>query len=512
MSDIQTFPSELQAALETHKSLNQKITHYYELIGLAQWDLQTGGTQKKGRAARSDAIGSLSAVAFELSVSAEMEECLSVLSDPEYASLIDQQTKAAIRLNKRTFDQFKSIPPDMYKEYVILTTTAHDIWDEAKQTNNFSHYEETLTKIVAFNRQFVEIMGYDGHPYNRLLDSYEPGLTVDQLDPLFSDLREKTIDLLKRIQASPHQPSKDFLNQSFDIEQQKALSQFILPKLGFDLEAGRLDESAHPFATGLNPGDVRLTTHYFEQDVLSALFSTIHECGHGLYEQGINQDLERANLQRAASMGIHESQSRFFENILGRSREFWTYFYPDFKNFFPGQFDQVTIEDFTRAVNTVEPSFIRTEADELTYNLHIMIRYEIEKGLIAGDIEVKDLPVIWNEKMQEYLGIVPPTDTLGVLQDVHWSFGGFGYFPSYSLGNLYAAQITHTMKQQLPDFNEIIARGELSTIREWLRENIHQYGSLYTPNELIERVTGEPLNAKYLIAYFEEKFTKIYKL
>lgn len=511
MSSAKTGSPEFVQALETFKALDQKIAHYYEVLGVAHWDIQIMAP-KKGRAARSNALGTLAAAAFEFSVSDEMKNCLEVLTAPEHASLLDQETKAAVRLSKRHYDQTKSIPPALYGEFVVLTSNAHDIWEEAKKTNNFAHYEATLEKIVDFKRRFNEIVGYKEHPYDALLDGYEPGLTVAKLDVIFSDLREKTIQLLKKIQASPHQPKKDFLQQSFDIAKQREASLDILPKLGYDLEAGRLDESAHPFATGLNTGDVRITTHYLEREVLSSLFSTIHECGHALYEQGVNPKYAGTSLRGGTSMGIHESQSRFYENILGRSEEFWNYYFDQYTSFFPGQFDGVPKEEFVRAVNIVEPSLIRTEADELTYNLHIMIRYEIEKGLFSGDIQVKDLPRIWNEKMQEYLGITPPTDTEGVLQDVHWSFGGFGYFPSYSLGNLYAAQFTHTMKQQIPDFDQVIAKGEFQIIRQWLQENIHQYGSLYTPNELVKKVTGEELNAKYLVDYMEEKFTKVYKL
>jgi carboxypeptidase Taq len=337
-------------------------------------------------------------------------------------------------------------------------------------------------------------------------------LTLADVDSVFSVLRKNTIDLLTRIQNTSYQPNTAIFNRQFDIEKQRDFSLQVLSRLGYDLEAGRMDESVHPFASGLNTGDVRITTRFKERDMRSAIFGTIHECGHALYEQGVNPDYEGTVLRRGTSFGIHESQSRFLENMVGRSAEFWSYFYGDLQSFFPKAFEDVSLDEFTRAINSVEPSLIRVEADELTYNLHIMIRYEIEKALIAGDIEVKELPRVWNEKMEEYLGVVPGQDAEGVLQDVHWAFGGFGYFPSYALGNLYAAQFLNKIVEDMPDFYDKIKRGEFLSIHRWLGEHIHQYGKLYTPTELIQKVTGEPLNAQYLTDYLEQKYSSVYNL
>jgi carboxypeptidase Taq len=501
----------IQHWIEKFKELDERISHYNEIINLAEWDMQTTAP-KKGKIQRSKALGTLSADVFEISVSKEMGESLEYLSRKEITNQLDEVTRAAVRERKRDYDKSKQIPSALYKEFVIHSSNAHDIWEEAKNTNDFSHFQPALEKTVHFMKQFIQLYGYEGHPYNALLDNYEPGLTVDQLDPLFAHLREKTIDLLQRIQNSPNKPRQDLFNQPFDVEKQKEFSLFVLPKLGYDLSAGRLDVSAHPFATGLNTSDVRITTRYLENDMRSAIFGTIHECGHALYEQGVNPDFEGSVLRSGTSMGIHESQSLFLENMIGRSYEFWTYFYNDLKQFFPTQFGDISIDEFCRSINTVEPSLIRVEADELTYNLHIMIRYEIEKGLMSGNIEVKDLPQIWNEKMMEYLGVTPTSDTEGVLQDVHWSFGGFGYFPSYALGNLYSAQFAHTMRTQIPNLDHLVKSGDFLPIREWLRENIHQYGKQYTPKELVMKVTGEKLNAQYLIDYLEEKYTMVYLL
>jgi carboxypeptidase Taq len=373
-------------------------------------------------------------------------------------------------------------------------------------------FQPYLEKIIAANLEFIELWGYKDNKYDTLLDMYEPGMTVAKLDEVFGALRKKLVPLVASIQASSNQPETKFLHQIFTKEQQKKFSLFILQQMGYDFEAGRLDETVHPFATGLNPGDVRITTRYLEDDVVSALFGTIHEGGHALYEQNISTELIGTNLCTGTSMGIHESQSRFWENMIGRSLSFWNRYYADLQKMFPGQFDDVSVEDFYKAINEVKPSLIRIEADELTYNLHIMIRYEIEKALFNETITAADLPEFWNEKYKEYLGVEPSTDEEGVLQDVHWSSGAFGYFPSYALGNMYAAQIRNTLLQRMPHFEEHVKQGELLPIKAYLVEQIYQYGKSLTPSEIIKQVTGEALNSDYLVAYFEEKYKDIYQL
>ena len=501
----------IQKVLEQFRVLDEKITHFSSVVGLVDWD-QKVMAPKKGRKTFAKAAGTVRTEVFKLSVSEEMGELLKVLTSPENNGALNETTKAKVREYQKYYQKSKSIPADLFQEYSVLTGQANDAWEEARETNDFEHFLPYLEKIVAYRRKFAEIYGYEEHPYDALLDEFEPGLTVKRLDPLFAKLRETSVNLLVRIQESGRPTPVEIFDQSFEIEKQKEFNRFILPMIGFDMEAGRLDETVHPFAQTVNTGDVRLTTRYLIDNVRSALFGTIHEAGHGIYEQHVNPEFEDSILQSGASFGIHESQSRFLENMVGRSKEFWDYFYPQLQSYFPQQLEDVTVEEFYRAVNTVEPSFIRVEADELTYNLHIMIRYEIEKALIAGEIEAKDLPAIWNEKMRDYLGVTPSTDTEGVLQDVHWSFGGIGYFPSYSLGNLYAAQILRTIQKELPDFESHIKNGRFDVIQAWLKENIHQYGKLYTPNELIVKVTGEELNADYLVEYLEKKYSEVYGL
>ncbi|MBV7504678.1 carboxypeptidase M32 [Bacillus sp. sid0103] len=493
------------------KTLDEKITHFSSIIGLADWD-QKVMAPKKGRNTFAKATGTLRTEIFKLSVSPEMGDLLAELTLPENMELLDEVTRAKVREYNQYYQKSKSIPADLFQEYSILTAQANDAWEEARENNDFARFLPYLEKIVNYKRKFADIYGYEDHPYDALLDEFEPGLTVKKLDPLFAKLRDSSVKLLERIQRNGKRTNAEIFDQSFSIEKQKEFNRYILPIIGFDLEAGRLDETVHPFAQTVNTGDVRLTTRYLERNVRSALFGTIHEAGHGIYEQHVSPQFEESVLQSGASFGIHESQSRFLENMVGRSKEFWNYFFPTLQAYFPKQLERISVEDFFRAVNTVEPSFIRVEADELTYNLHIMLRYEIEKALISGEIEAKDLPVIWNQKMQDYLGVTPSTDTEGVLQDVHWSFGGIGYFPSYSLGNLYAAQILRTIQKDLPDFDNHIENGRFDLIQAWLKENIHQYGKLYTPNELIVKATGEELNAEYLVEYLEKKYSEVYGL
>ncbi|MFS0823476.1 carboxypeptidase M32 [Bacillus sp. 1P02SD] len=511
MSDQQALNAELQEKVNQFKKLDEKIAHLNSVLALADWD-QKVMAPKKGRSLFANAIGTLSTEIFKLSISKEMGELLKVLTAEDLFEQLDDVTKAIVRERNNFYKQSKSIPTELYNEYIVLTANANNAWEEARETNNFEVYLPYLERIVEIKKQFTEYYGYEGHPYNALLNDFEPGLTVEKLDPLFEELRRSSIELLNRIKLSSSKPNGDIFEKLYNPEVQKEFNKFILPLIGFDMNAGRLDETVHPFAQTINTGDVRITTRYLEDNVRSAIFGTIHEAGHGIYEQNINPELEGTSICSGASFGIHESQSRFLENMVGRSEEFWNFFYRDLQEHFPDQLGKLDVKDFYRAINIVEPSYIRVEANELTYNLHIMLRYEIEKGLISGDIAVKDLPKVWNEKMNEYLGIVPPTDTLGVLQDVHWSFGGLGYFPSYSLGNLYAAQILNTIKKELPDFYGYIERGEFSVLQAWLKEKIHQYGGIYTPDELIKKVTGESLNATYLVNYLEEKYSKVYQL
>ncbi|QJD82519.1 carboxypeptidase M32 [Cohnella herbarum] len=493
------------------RELIGQIKQYEEILGVVYWDMRTGAP-RKGIELRSEAVGALSSETFRLSTSAEMGQLLAKLSEPEQHSQLSEIDRRLVEETAKEFERNRKIPPELYREYVVLTSQAESAWEEAKENNDFPGFVPYLEKIIAINRQFIELWGVKTTPYDTLLDMYEPGLTTLELDRLFGELRERLVPLAERIAQSEHQPDTSFLEGTFDKEAQKKFSKLILKEMGYDFEAGRLDESVHPFATGLSPGDVRITTRYLPDDITSALFGTIHEGGHALYEQNISSDLAGTTLCTGTSMGIHESQSRLWENMIGRSLGFWQRYLPDLQAHFPGQLDGVTAEAFYRGINVVQPSLIRIEADELTYNLHIMIRYEIEKMLFNENLNPRDLPEVWNKKYSEALGITPPNDAEGVLQDVHWSGGAFGYFPSYSLGNMYGAQMMNVARQKLPDLDRQISEGQLLPLKEWLTEQVYQYGKLQRPAEIIERISGQSLQSSYLCDYLENKYREIYRL
>ncbi|MNM64079.1 putative metalloprotease YpwA [compost metagenome] len=500
------------------KKLEQKLVEFKEYIktmeitkqaiDLIYWD-KLVCMPKKAVEGRAEVIGLLSEQLFNQQTSKEMREFLELFK--ENSDGLSQVDKAMIKRLDKEYNETKKIPVERYKEFVILTSKSEAAWEEAKDKNDFNIFKPYLSKVVNFQKEFVGYWGYKDHKYNTLLDKYEEGITVEVLDKVFGDLRDALVELLNKIKNSKITINSDLLSSSYDKEKQKELSLYTLKLICFDMEAGRLDESTHPFTTNFTNKDVRLTTHYYEHDLLSALFSTIHEGGHGIYEQNISDDLQNTWLSTGASMGIHESQSRFYENIIGRSEEFLRYLYPKFKELFKN-FDKIDFNEFYKVVNKVEPSLIRTEADELTYSLHVIIRYEIEKALFNDEITVEELPEVWKKKYKEYLGVEPDTDSLGVLQDMHWSDGSFGYFPSYALGNLYGAQIFNTMKKDVPDVYELIAKGDIISITKWLKDNVHKYGSLYSPKELILKVTGEELNSQYFIDYLEEKYSKLYSI
>ncbi len=503
----QTFLEEEKKFIEYVK----KINAYNEALGLIYWDLRTGAP-KQGVQQRSEVVGVLSSEVYQLSVSEEMASYITNLSTEAAQAVISEKTKKVVKECKKEYEYKRKIPADEYKEYVILLSQAESIWEEAREKADFQLFQPYLEKIVATNKRFIRYWGYNGHPYNTLLDLYEPGMTVDVLDGVFSKLRDKIVPLVQKIVSSKHKPKTEFLFQHFPKEKQRLFSIDILSQMGYNFDAGRLDETVHPFATGLNKGDVRITTRYDESDFRMAIFGTIHEGGHALYEQSISSDLIGTPLCTGTSMGIHESQSLFYENFVGRHLSFWKKNYPALQQYSNGQFEDVDVQTFYRAINESKPSLIRIEADELTYPLHIMIRYEIEKGLFSEEIEVKDLPQIWNQKYEQYLGVRPKNDGEGVLQDVHWAGGSFGYFPSYALGYMYAAQFKQAMLKELPQFDQLLEEGNLLPIKNWLTANIHQFGKLKEPLEILHDVTGEGLNANYLIQYLSEKYSQVYQL
>jgi len=421
-----------------------------------------------------------------------------------------ERERRVVEVFIRDHDRAVQLPVELVEEQTRVASLAQDAWKRAKNASDFSIFAPLLQRTVELKRQEVALLGASEHPYDLLLDLYEPGLTVDTITPIFDRLRVGTTALLAKIQPHLAQANDDVLHRTYPKNEQLDFAREVVQALGFDMHVGRVDLSAHPFCTSFGATDVRLTTRIRENDLRSCLFGLIHEAGHGMYEQGIGKDLARTLSAQGASMGIHESQSLFWENVIARSETFWVWAFPRLHAAFPTQLADQTATSFFKAINKMSPSLNRVESDELTYNLHIILRFEIERDLIAGVIEVTDIPRIWNEKMQASLGITPANDAEGCLQDVHWSFGGIGYFPSYTLGKLYAAMEWNALKVAMPDVTEQIARGNFAPIKEWLRENIHQVGRTELPSEIIKRVTGRDLTEVDFLDYVGARAAIVY--
>lgn len=487
------------------KSFLAEMDAYRELVTLAQWDMRTK-IPAKAVEKRSEAVGLLAEKMHEMTTSEKMKGFIDSLQGTE-----DPILQKVLRECEENYSRSSKIPNQEYREFVMLQVKSEAVWQEAREKDDFSLFQPYLEKMVEINIRFAEYWGYDKNRYDALLHNYEPGMTVETLDKVFPKVRDSLSSLLERIHASGSVPDTSFLTAAFPKQAQKEFSIELLKQMGYDFNAGRLDETIHPFAITLNTEDVRITTRYDENDFRMAVFGTVHEGGHALYEQNIGKEYAGSPLATGTSMGIHESQSLFWENFIARNSTFWKKNYETFLEYAPSSFHDVHPDEFYRSINEVKPSLIRIEADELTYPLHIMVRYELEKELINQEIAVKDLPRLWKEKMADYLGIEPPTDREGVLQDIHWAGGDFGYFPSYALGYMYAAQFSHTMQKQL-DVEALLEAGDLEPIKNWLSENIHRHGKSKKPLELVKEVTGETLRSEYLIEYLTGKYENIYRI
>ena len=493
--------------LAAYKEHLREIGKLESAVSLLGWDQRTN-LPRKGHPARAEVIGKLTKMAFELSVSDELGEYLSELEGRDSLSQVEE---ASVRVVGKAYRRHKAVPPAFYEEYAIAAARSETAWEEAKEKSDFALFKEHLERMVDYARKFAEYYGYEDSPYDALIEEFEPGMTSAELKTIIEPLRKELVPFIKRLMEEGKRPEDGFMKGTFPDEMQRALSLKALEAMNYDFDAGRLDPTVHPFTTSIGPGDVRITTRFLPHNILSGLTSSMHEGGHALYDQGIPDELRWSGLDEGASFGIHESQSRTWENLVGRSRPFWKFFAPIAGEIVP-QLSSVSAEDLYRAANIVEPSLIRVEADEVTYNLHIMLRFELEEGLITGKIDTADLPELWRDAMKRYLGVVPEDDAHGVLQDVHWSSGLFGYFPSYMLGNLYSAQFFAAARREIPDLGEKIASGNLSELLAWLRKNIHQHGKMYEPKELIERVTGEKPDPSYFVRYIVDKYTDVYDL
>lgn len=499
---------DINNAIKKLNDIDSKLHALQHAGSLIHWDASTGAP-KNSVEGRAKTLSLLAGESYKTVVNDEFNDLLTYLEN--HKDELDYITVRKTEEFRDDYDKSAKLPQQLVMDYTEDQAKASAAWEEAKLKSDFSIFAPHLEKIINYNKKFIEYRGYTKHPYNTLLDDYEKDLTTDVLDEFFSQLKNSIVPLVAKIKKSKVKIDDSFINRDYPIDKQKELNKDVLKKLGFKMDSGIIAESEHPFTINFDRNDVRITTHYYKNNLLPALFSTIHEGGHAIYEQNIGEELNFSTIGTGTSMGIHESQSRFFENVVGRSEPFIEFLYPLVKSIFPDNLKDISCEDFYLAANKTEETLIRTDADELTYSLHVMIRYEIEKLLFENKVLVKDLPELWNKKYKEYMGIMPPNDAQGILQDVHWSEGLFGYFPSYALGNAYASQLTHTMKKAI-NFDQDLRNGDLSNIREWLRENVHKYGKLLTPSEIIKKATGEPLNAKYYTDYLEEKYSKIYNI
>lgn len=450
---------------------------------------------------------------------------LSFLSGEIYKSFINQETDDLLNFlieNKETldsitfriaeegrdeFDKTSKIPIEEFMEYAELCNSSNHVWENAKLNNDFKSFEPYLAKIVSTLKRFAHFRKPDMEPYNIFLDDFEKGYTMQDYDKFFAVLKERVVPLIHDSIPKYKNVRNDFMKLNFSVDKQKILTEKLIDLLKINRDCFAWAESEHPFTMGINKKDVRFTTHFYSDNLASAIYSTIHEGGHATYELNTADELMYTGLDSGGSLGLHESQSRFYENVIGRSREFTDYIYPIVKELFPEQFSDVTADDFYNAVNKPEASLIRVEADELTYSLHIMVRYEIERMLFNNEITVSDLPAVWKEKYLEYLGIEPPDDSTGVLQDVHWSEGMFGYFPTYALGSAIAAQLTAHMEKEF-DYKSDVSKGDLSRVNAWMTENIHKHGKLLTPKEIINYACKEDFDPNYYCDYLIKKYLK----
>ena len=494
--------------LELLKERLGEVEDIGRAASVLSWDQQvnmpSGGNEARGRQ-----LATLSKIAQEKFITDEVGRLIDDLKQDLNGA--DTDEAAFVRVAARNYDKARRVPPSFIAEQAIVTSKAFEAWREARSKSDFSIFQPHLEKVVELVHKYISFFPTGEHPYDTLLDDFEPGMKTAEVKAIFYGLRPKQVKLIKAI-ASSKQVKDAFLFKKYN---EKKLIDFgvdVITRFGYDWTRGRQDKAPHPFETTFSVNDVRITTRYEDDNPLATLFSTMHEAGHAMYEQGINPAYERTPLAGGTSLAVHESQSRMWENLVGRSLPFWEHFYPSLKKLFPSQFDGVSLKTFYKAINKVEPSLIRVNADEATYNLHIMLRLELEIGMVEGTIEVKDLPEIWNTKMQEYLGVTPPDDATGVLQDIHWSGGAIGYFSTYALGNLVSVQLWEKINKDIRNLDDQIRKGDFSELLAWLRKNIHQHGQKYEPQTLVERVTGSKISPAPYVRYLTKKYSEIYGL
>jgi carboxypeptidase Taq len=500
--------------------MSEKLNRLKEIIGevadlnaaaaVLSWDQQTymppGGSEARGQ--HLSTIGSL---AHQKAVAPEVGELLEGLKSEFSGEGPESDDAALVRVAARDYEKAVRVPAEFVAEQAIVTTKAFEAWMEARSKSDFGVFHPYLEKVVGLIRQYIGFFPPADHPYDVLLDDYEPGMKTAEVRAIFDSLRSRQVALIQKIAARPRVHDK-FLRRKYNEKKLWDLSAEITRSLGYDWSRGRMDKAPHPFETSFSINDVRITNRFEPQNPLATIYSAMHEAGHAMYEQGVKASHERTSLAHGASLSVHESQSRMWENLVGRSIPFLEYLHPRLKRAFPAALEGVGTRNLYKAINRVEPSFIRVNADEATYNLHIMLRLELEIAMVEGSLSLQDLPAIWNTKMREYLGITPPNDAQGVLQDVHWSYGSIGYFSTYALGNLISVQLWEKIAQDLGNLEGHIRSGKFDVLLQWLRENIHRHGRKYDPQELVEQVTGSRITAEPYLRYLTGKYSEIYGL
>ncbi|MBU6414460.1 MAG: carboxypeptidase M32 [Planctomycetes bacterium] len=478
---------------------------------LVSWDQETY-LPPSGAAFRAEQMSLLAELTHTARTDNRVGEWLSAC-ESDAALKPDPLAQANLRELRRDFDRATKLPTELVAEMAKVGSQSQEAWKHARANNDFKHFEPWLEKMFALMRKKAECYGWaaGGEVYDALLGEYEPGASAKEIEAVFTPLRGRLANLVARYAGAKNKPSDAVLSKLIPADKQHAFGQAVLKAIGFDFQAGRLDTTAHPFCSGMAPGDTRLTTRYRDEHFSDALYGSMHEAGHGMYEQGLPKDKYFGQpIADSISLGIHESQSRMWENFVGRSREFWVFALPLARQHFGDALPQTTVDELYRAVNTAKPSLIRVEADEATYNLHVMIRFELERALLRGDLKVKDLPGEWNKRYKDYLGIDVPSDAKGCMQDVHWSFGLVGYFPTYTLGNLYAGQFWEKINKDIPDLSSRMEKGDFAALKTWLNTSIHAHGKRYRAGELCQMLTGKPLSADPLLNHLQRKLDGVY--
>ena len=499
--------------------MNEKLAALKRLLGTVEdlqrasavlgWDQQTY-MPPRGAAARAEQLATLDSLAHRLFILDDIGKLLDDLEEDAARLPYDFDEASLVRVTKREYAKAKRVPPELIEDIARTTALALESWTRARAESKFEIFQPDLEKIVDLEIQLANHLGYQDRIYDALLDEYEPEMTTAQVTTIFDALKKELIPFARAIANKADRVDDKCLRRAYDEKKQWDFGVDVITRLGFDFTRGRQDKSVHPFTTGFGLGDTRITTRVDKHFLPMALFGTIHETGHALYDMGYRPALERTPLAGGASLGAHESQSRLWENVVGRSRGFWKFFFPRLRKVFPRQLADQNLESFYRAVNKVQPSFIRVEADEVTYSLHIMLRFELENDLVERKLKVADVPEAWNAKMKEYLGIVPPDDAHGCLQDIHWSGGSIGYFATYALGSILSVQLFEQAARDIPSLSSQIEHGEFGGLLNWLRKNLHQHGRKFTLDELARRITGEPLTTKPYLGYLKKKFGEIY--